>query len=69
MKFHILFSRTNKKTILKCHLLKFLPSIQSVKTQHMYSILSLKTWSEIGSGHFYTSGICVNVVLVLSGSV
>ena len=26
----ILFSRNNKKNILKCHLMKFLPSMQSV---------------------------------------
>ena len=30
MKYQILFSRKNKKNISKCHLLKFLPSMQSV---------------------------------------
>ena len=31
MKCQILFSRKNKKNISECHLLKFLPSMQSVK--------------------------------------
>ena len=31
MKCQILFSRKNKKNISKCHLLKFLPSMQSIK--------------------------------------
>ena len=30
MKWHILFSMKNKKNVSKCHLLKFLPSMQSV---------------------------------------
>ena len=32
MKCQILFSRKNKENISKCHLLKFLPSLQSVKS-------------------------------------
>ena len=37
MKYQILFSRKNKKNILKCHLLKFLPSM--LMGIYMYTIL------------------------------
>ena len=34
MKYHILFSRKNKKNISKCHLMKVLHSMQIVKELH-----------------------------------
>ena len=44
MKCQILFSRKNKKNISKCHLLKFLPSMQSVtETLKGHTILDLIT--------------------------
>ena len=48
MKCQILFSRKNKKNILKCCLLKFLPSMQSVKmSAAVVMIIALKGFKTI----------------------
>ena len=46
MKGQILFSRKNKKNISKFHLLKFLPSIQSVKNRDKIKLLKQTTVSK-----------------------
>ena len=42
MKCQILFSRKNKKNISKCHLMKFLPSMQSITLCLMKHYICMK---------------------------
>ena len=40
MRCQVLFSRRNKKNISKCHLLKFLPSMQNVEDSNVSFLFS-----------------------------